>query len=116
MIDNSLTAADVEDIKIMYRDCKYKRQQIHILAEMYLVSKRRSCRCWGWMCCPAGADIGKERRNMDENKKTVICAVCGREFDPQKEMIAEIKATMTKDGSYKKIKLCMECLIKFLEG
>ena len=39
MTDNSLTAADVEDIKIMYRDCKYKRQQIHILAEMYLVSQ-----------------------------------------------------------------------------
>ena len=68
------------------------------------------------MCCPAGAGIGKERGNMDKNKEIVICAVCGREVDPQKEMIAEIKTTLAKDGSYHKSTLCMECLLKFLEG
>ena len=67
------------------------------------------------MCCPAGADIGKERRNMDENKKTVICAVCGRELDPQKEISAVMKAT-AKDDSHYECTLCMECLMKFLEG
>ena len=67
------------------------------------------------MCCPAGADIGNERRNMDENKKTEICAVCGREFDPQKEISVEIDVT-AKDGSHYKCTLCMECLQKVLEG
>ena len=53
---------------------------------------------------------------MDKNKETVICAVCGREVDPQKEMIAEMKTTLSKDGSYHKSTLCMECLLKVLEG
>lgn len=53
---------------------------------------------------------------MSKNEKTVICAVCGREIDPQKEMIAEMKTTMVKDGSYNKITLCMEFLQKVLKG
>lgn len=52
---------------------------------------------------------------MDKNKKTEICSVCGREFDPQKEISAEMDAT-AKDGSNYKCTLCMECLMKFLEG
>lgn len=67
------------------------------------------------MCCPAGADIRKERRNMDKNKKTVTCAVCGREFDPWEEISVEMDAT-AKDGSHYKCTLCMECFMKFLEG
>ena len=52
--DNSLTAADVEDIKIMYRDCKYKRHQIHILAEMYLVSQETIVQVLGLDVLPGG--------------------------------------------------------------
>lgn len=52
---------------------------------------------------------------MDENKKTVICAVCGRELDPQKEISAVMKTT-AKDDSHYECTLCMECLMKFLEG
>lgn len=59
MIDNSLTAADVEDIKIMYRDCKYKRQQIHILAEMYLVSQETIVQVLGLDVLPQRARISK---------------------------------------------------------
>ena len=57
--DNSLTAADVEDIKIMYRDCKYKRQQIHILAEMYLVSQETIVQVLGLDVLPGGRGYQK---------------------------------------------------------
>ena len=37
--DNSLSPADVEDIRTLYRDCRYKRRQIGILADLYLASR-----------------------------------------------------------------------------
>lgn len=47
--------------------------------------------------------------------KTEICSVCGREFDPMKEVSAEMDATM-KDGSHRKFALCLNCLIEFLDS
>lgn len=61
-IDTSLTAADVENIKIMYRDCKYKRQQIHILAEMYLVSQETIVQALGLDVLPGGRGYKKGQK------------------------------------------------------
>lgn len=62
--DNSLTAADVEDIKIMYRDCLNKKKQISILADLYLVNKEAIAQILGLDKMP-----GKKGRSSMRQKK-----------------------------------------------
>lgn len=52
--EHCLTQADVEEIRVMYRDAKYKRQQIGILSEMYLVSKDTIAQVLGLEALPGG--------------------------------------------------------------
>lgn len=52
--EHRLTQAEIEDIKVMYRDAKYKRQQIGILSEMYLVSKDTIAQVLGLDALPGG--------------------------------------------------------------
>ena len=47
--------------------------------------------------------------------KTEICAKCKREFDPMKEVSAEMNATM-KDGSHRKFAFCLNCLMDWLDN
>ena len=61
-------------------------------------------------------NLAKElTHNREEDKlmKTEICTACGREFDPMKEVSAEMEATM-KDGSHRKFTLCLYCLTECL--
>lgn len=53
-IEHRLTQADMEEIRVMYRDAKYKRQQIGILSEMYLVSKDTIAQVLGLDALPGG--------------------------------------------------------------
>ena len=52
--ENCLTQAEMEEIRVMYRDAKYKRQQIGILSEMYLVSKDTIAQVLGLEALPGG--------------------------------------------------------------
>ena len=49
-----LRQADREESWVMYRDAKYKRQQIGILSEMYLVSKDTIAQVLGLEALPGG--------------------------------------------------------------
>ena len=52
--EHRLKQEDMEEIRVMYRDAKYKRQQIGILSEMYLVSKDTIAQVLGLEAMPGG--------------------------------------------------------------
>ena len=66
-IDTSLTAADVEDIKIMYRDCLNKKKQVGILAELYLVNKETIAQILGLDKIPCKKSCGSMRRKKGKS-------------------------------------------------
>lgn len=65
--DNSLTDADVEDIKIMYRDCLNKKKQVGILAELYLVNKETIAQILGLDKIPGKKSCGSMRRKKGKS-------------------------------------------------
>ena len=64
LYDNSLTSADKEDIRAMYRNCLNKKKQIGILAELYLVNKETITQILGLDKMPGP----KGRRSMRRKK------------------------------------------------
>lgn len=63
--NNSLSPADIEDIRVLYKECRYKKRQIGILADLYLVSKQTILQALGLEQEPKAT--GKEKIG---NRKT----------------------------------------------
>ena len=77
--DNSLSPADVEDIRILYRDCKYKKRQIGILADLYLVGRKTILLALGLEQEPKAT--GKERSGTGK-KGVKVCREAKKKAQP----------------------------------